>query len=123
MSGTCLINNDPSLEHNFRGHKAAVTGLSFDLINKQVVTSSSDKTLVIWNLQSNTSRCYVFIGHEDVVSSVQFAPNGQLIVSGGWDRNVRLWVPTISGTCTQFRAHSGAIQTVAFNYDGHKVSF
>lgn len=114
---------DPSLEHNFRGHKAIVTGVSFDLANKQLASSSNDHTLVIWNLESNTSRCYVFIGHQDIVTSLQYSPNGQLIASASYDRTIRLWVPKISGKCTEFRGHSAAIRSIGFNHDGSKVSY
>lgn len=121
MSQTSVNSDDPSLEHNFRGHKSTVTGLSFSSDNKQLASSSHDHSVVIWNLFSNSSRCYNFTGHTDVVTSVDFSPNAQLLASASQDRTVRLWVPTIRGKCMEFRAHSASVRTVSFSPDGTKV--
>lgn len=122
MSQTRVNSDDPSLEHNFRGHKSTVTGLSFSSDNKQLASSSHDHSVVIWNLFSNSSRCYNFTGHTDVVTSVDFSPNAQLLASASQDRTVRLWVPTIRGKCMEFRAHSASVRTVSFSPDGTKVN-
>lgn len=113
---------DPSIEHCFRGHKGIITGVAFDSTNKQIASSSEDKNIVLWNLSSNTSRCSVFSGHQDVVSSLQYSPNGHILATTSYDRTVRFWIPTISGKCTEFIAHTGPVRTLGFNNDGTQVS-
>ena len=32
-----------------------------------------------------------FTGHEDRIPSVKFTPDGNWIVSGSWDKSIRIW--------------------------------
>ena len=34
---------------------------------------------------------YDLIGHSDLVSCVKFSPNGKNIVSGSYDRTIKIW--------------------------------
>jgi WD40 repeat protein len=43
------------------------------------------------NLVSNERISYPFQGHEDVVNSISFSPDGKTIVSGSWDETIKLW--------------------------------
>ena len=40
----------------------------------------------------------LFTGHSDKVSSVWFSPDGSRIVSGSYDKTVRIWNP-VTGAC------------------------
>ena len=44
----------------------------------------------MWNL-ANKSLLLTINGHKDGVYSLDFSPNSEYLVSGGWDNSVKLW--------------------------------
>lgn len=111
---------DPVVEKHFKGHNGPITGLSFNPNSKQIVSSSIDKTLMVWHFASST-RAYRFFAHRDTVLDVDYAPSGEVFASASKDRSVRIWVPKVRGESLDFIAHSGAVRSVRFNPDGDKV--
>ena len=90
---------DPALERTFRGHRSGVTACAFNPNMKQLVSASSDNSLMIWNFKPSM-RAYRFAGHADSVLSVAYSPQGECIASGSKDRTVRLWQPSTVGLYT-----------------------
>ncbi|MCJ1324912.1 hypothetical protein MMC10_001574 [Thelotrema lepadinum] len=66
---------------------------------------------------------HVFDGHTDLVSSVDFFPNGKQIVSGSHDKTIRIWNVN-SGTLDQIlEGHWEAVRSVAVSPNGkHLIS-
>ena len=64
----------------------------------------------------------VFQGHTGWVTTVAFSPNGKHIVSGSYDRLIRLWD---AQTCDQvgnpLRGHNDSVQSVAILPDGRHI--
>lgn len=121
MSEISILNSDPEVVKKFKGHKKAITSLAFHPNTTQLISSSRDNSLMLWNISSKTARCYNFSGHDDIVTSVDFSGNGDVFASASYDQNVRLWVPTIKGGSKSFRAHTAAVRTVVFSPDSTKV--
>ncbi|CEG77190.1 Putative Guanine nucleotide-binding protein subunit beta-like protein [Rhizopus microsporus] len=59
-------------------------------------------------------------GHTEWVSCVRFSPNPAtpLIVSGGWDKIVKVWDLTKLKLRTNFIGHNGNVNTVTISPDG-----
>ena len=56
-------------------------------------------------------------GHSSAVNSVAVSADGQLIVSGSWDRTVKLWAAG-SGECLRTLAgHNSDVHSVAVSAD------
>ncbi|CAL7937136.1 unnamed protein product [Xylocopa violacea] len=111
---------DPTIEKHFKGHENAITSLCFHPETTQLVSSSLDKSIILWNLKESV-RAYKFFGHKDVIFEVTYAPSGEVIASASRDRSVRIWVPKVTGQCIDFKAHSGAVRSIQFSPDGEKL--
>jgi WD40 repeat protein/serine/threonine protein kinase len=63
----------------------------------------------------------IFAGHTSDVTSVDFSPDGLMLVSGATDSTVRLWDAATGEQSRQFVGHRGDVQTVAFSPDGTRI--
>ena len=77
------------------GHRHIVTSVAFSPDGGFVVSASHDKTLRVWSMQDGSALA-TFIGHMQIVTSVQFQPTAS--AAGAWrllsasvDSTVRLW--------------------------------
>ncbi|KIM23652.1 hypothetical protein M408DRAFT_77303 [Serendipita vermifera MAFF 305830] len=61
-------------------------------------------------------------GHQDMVLSVAFSPNGKRIVSGSEDRTIRVWdAETAEMVAGPFKGHTGSVNSVAVSPDGTRA--
>jgi len=61
-------------------------------------------------------------GHTNAVSSADFSPDGKALVSGSYDRTVRLWDCSSLRETFKLEGHSDVIMSVAFAKDGKTVA-
>eukprot|EP00727_Mastigamoeba_balamuthi_P010146 m51a1_g5754 putative poc1 centriolar protein homolog a (393) ;mRNA; f:1197626-1199312 len=108
---------DPCLERSFRGHKGAVTGVSFAPSMRQLATSSADSCVLLWGLHPQL-RAFRFVGHRAPVSALSFSPTGHLLASASLDHTVRLWIPNVRGESTVLKAHNAPIRGVDWSRNG-----
>ncbi|MBW4504100.1 MAG: caspase family protein [Scytonema hyalinum WJT4-NPBG1] len=119
--------------HPFRGHEDYVTSVAFSPDGQMIASGSWDNTLRLWDLQGNPIG-KPFQGHEEnyvtsdygtddeiIVYSIAFSPDGQMIVSGGEDRTVRLWDLQGNPIGQPFRGHENDVTSVAFSPDGQMI--
>lgn len=113
---------DPKIIKHFKGHKEAITAVAFKPHGCHFVSSSTDKTIIVWNMQ-NSDRAFKFHGHKDEILDTCYCPSGELIATASKDKSVRLWVPTIKGESLDFKTHTGAVRSVRFSPDGLNVIY
>ncbi|KAL8451926.1 hypothetical protein Emag_002578 [Eimeria magna] len=75
-------NSIAAISRTFRAHHASVTGLAFDPSGRWLVSSSSDMTLRLFDVQSSYTLKETLRGHEDSVSAVVFSAIGKNNTSG-----------------------------------------
>lgn len=105
----------------FVGHKHDVLSVAFSADNRQIISSSRDKTLKLWNTlgevkwTQDSKDC-----HQEWISTVRFSPTTQnpVIVSGGWDKIVKVWHLNNFNIKNNFEGHTGYINSVTVSPDG-----
>lgn len=112
--------NTGATVHRFVGHTSDVLSVSFSADNRQIVSASRDKTIKLWNTLGECKFNLTDGGHTDWVSTVQFSPNPStpLIVSGGWDKAVKVWDLAQCRLKANHFGHSGHVNTVTISPDG-----
>jgi WD40 repeat protein len=60
-------------------------------------------------------------GHESLVNSVAFSPDGKTIVSGSSDNTIRLWDTSGKPIGQPFKGHESYVRSVAFSPDGKTI--
>jgi WD40 repeat protein len=73
------------------GHTMAVTSLSYSPDGQHVISSSADKTIRIWDVETGTAVGKPLEGHTETVWSIAYSPDGQCIASGSADKSIRIW--------------------------------
>ncbi|KAI7729646.1 hypothetical protein M8C21_025209 [Ambrosia artemisiifolia] len=118
--------NTGSTARRFVGHTNDVISVAFSIDNRQIVSASRDRTIKLWN---TLGECKYTIqdcgngnsdGHSDWVSCVKFSPNVNepTIVSGSWDKTVKIWNLSNCKVKATLSGHSGNVNSVAVSPDG-----
>lgn len=108
----------------FAGHTKDVMSVAFSVDNRQIVSASRDKTIKLWNTLGECKYTWDAEdgGHTDWVSCVRFSPTTTqpVIVSGGWDKQIKVWDLTLSKVMRQHNlvGHTGNINAVTVSPDG-----
>lgn len=102
-----------------KGHGDGVAFVEF-LKDGRLVTASLDKTVRIWSADGELKT--TFAGHQEYLSCAAVARDGSLIVSGGFDKTVRLWDPQSGGALAALAGHTDTVQAVAVSNDGKTVA-
>lgn len=76
-----------------RGHNAKISGISFSPDSKLMATASYDNTVRLWHLDDLNTLPIVFDDHATWVTAIRFSPNGEVVVSGDRNGNLR-FLPT-----------------------------
>ena len=79
--GTCL--------HTFIGHHGNVEGVCFNPDSSMLATAGGLK-IKFWEVESGREILSVK-AHEDDILCLDFAKDGSKLVSGSWDKTVRIW--------------------------------
>jgi WD40 repeat protein len=78
-----------------------------------------DGTARVWDLEARASPP-VLRGHTSFVYPVAFSPDGQWIVSGGWDSYVRVW-DAATGESVAELPQDGYVRALALSPDGKRL--
>ena len=107
----------PQSLKTFKGHRERITRIEFNPNLKQLVTTSNDAVVHVWNYKKN-SRPYVFDAHKKAINALSINPSGNLIATGSSDKTIRIWNNSIEGFSKAFKSHTGPVRDLCFSCDG-----
>ncbi|KAL0206634.1 hypothetical protein P9112_001941 [Eukaryota sp. TZLM1-RC] len=103
----------------FQGHKGDVLSVAFSPDNRQIVTGSRDKSIRIWNTLGECKGVIDRSCHDDWVSTVKVTQlagtDDFIIVSGGWDKLVKIFNLGKTELYADLLGHNGYINSVAIS--------
>lgn len=73
-----------------KGHSHFVSSVDISKDNKFVISSSWDKTLRLWDLNTFSTK-QLFKGHTKDVLTATFGNDNRMIISGGMDNTMKIW--------------------------------
>lgn len=73
-----------------RGHRESVFCLSVDPLGTYIASGAQDHTAIVWDLQTGNI-AFSAEGHEDSVTCVTFAQDGQILATGDMSGGIRAW--------------------------------
>ncbi len=79
------------------------------------------KFLVFQSLLGQSIPVPTLTGHEDLVRSVAFSPDGSYVISGSADNTIKIWDVSTGKEISTFSGHSRRVNSVAFSPDGQYV--
>jgi WD40 repeat protein len=107
----------PTCLHTLTGHQQPISSIAFSPDGQQLVSSSFDKTIKLWDVQ--TGECLkTLLGHRSRIWTVAFHPNGKQIASGGDDNHTKIWDLKQGRCINTIVGHTNAILAVNLNHLG-----
>jgi len=115
------------------GHGGKILSIGFSADGRSLLSASADKTLKLWNLAAgegndspagsiNAAEAVSLSGHEDIVHSLAFSPDGKTAASGGADKTVRIWNLADGKQLRSISAHAASVYCVDYSPDGNQLA-
>ncbi|MEA5566209.1 eIF2A-related protein [Anabaena sp. UHCC 0399] len=113
-------------------HQQRLTAIAFSVDGKYLAAASADHHIKIYNfdpaclnlnsLKDCTKLIKNIIGHTDIVTDVNFSPDGKIIATASLDKTIKLWRTDNGKLINSWNAHNGWVNSVAFSPDGKMIA-
>eukprot|EP01095_Lingulamoeba_sp_RSL-Kostka_P011113 TRINITY_DN4152_c0_g1_i1.p1 TRINITY_DN4152_c0_g1~~TRINITY_DN4152_c0_g1_i1.p1 ORF type:complete len:406 (+),score=132.85 TRINITY_DN4152_c0_g1_i1:122-1339(+) len=110
-------------KYELKGHREPITAVCFHPIFSQIVSSSEDGSIKLWDYESGDFE-KTLRGHTGAVQDVCFENSGHLLASCSADLNIKLWNTQSNYECIKtLKGHDHNVSCVKFTPTGdHLIS-
>lgn len=105
----------------FVGHTDEVNALAYSLNQRYLISGSSDKTAIIWNVK-NGKIVHTLKGHTWKVTQVAFSSDSRFVVTGSTDGTIKLWEVATGKLLKSYENGVNAITALAFSPDITRIA-
>lgn len=105
-----------------KGHKHDVLSVSFSKGNRQIISAGRDKTIKLWNIHGTCKHTTAELPEWVTCAKFGMRDDTSDIVSGGYDRLIRVWDRQTFTQKYALSGHAGYINTVAISPDSTLVA-
>ena len=105
----------------YAGHRERVTALSWSPNGRQIVSSSFDKTVQVWDSQT-LRRTFLYTNRSAGVNTVAWSSDPRSIAFGSNDKTVQVWDVAVRKPITTYQGHTHYVTSVAWSPDGSRLS-
>jgi len=110
----------PGTRRIFEGHTAWVSSVDISPDKQQVISSSTDFSVRLWDIASG-ALVYNLEGHRGDVESVAFSPDGTMAVSSAADFLAIVWDVENGTIIHELRGHERTVWDADFSPDGAQI--
>lgn len=103
-------------EKRFQGHTDWVYSLAVTNNGRRLISGSSDKSIIVWDIASATS-LKTMVGHSGTVTSLALGANDSFVFSASKDATLRMWDFEKGANVKTFRGHTEPVISIAVNDD------
>ncbi|KAG0249253.1 hypothetical protein BG011_009463, partial [Mortierella polycephala] len=100
---------------------SAIGRCVFSPDGKQLIVGLRNGSICVYSTSTWGDLGSTLSGHTDAVSSVAFSLTGHQIVSGSWDKTVRLWDAQTGEHVSTLSGHTGKVLCVAYSPTGRQI--
>ncbi|MFB2969678.1 WD40 repeat domain-containing protein [Aerosakkonema sp. BLCC-F183] len=115
-----LVSPGGVLLRTFTGHISAVNAVAITPDGRRFVSGSSDRTLKVWDLQTE-QEVFTLSGHVNSVESIAITPDGKKVISGSWDSTLKVWDLQTGEELFTLNDDTGGIQFISITPNGKRV--
>ena len=90
------------------------------LIFAASLTASADTTARLWDAATG-KQLHVLQGHERLLQTAVFSPDGKLVLTASADKTARIWDAANGETLQVLQGHEGPVNTAVFSPNGMRV--
>lgn len=113
-----MSSDNGTIIKNSMVHSKPVNAVVYSNDGKEIL-SASDQFIYLWDKEFSKNRKY--IGHTDIVKSVNFSSSGNMIISGSYDKSVRLWDKQSGIILKVFNGHNDWVNAVLFSNEDNFI--
>lgn len=107
------------------GHTGIINEVSFSRDGQWLCVAAGETGLVgeatLWRT-TDWSRGPVFQGHRDALYSAQLSPDGSILATGSYDRDLITWDVASKQPLKTFRGHNDAVYGIGFSTNGKMLA-